>query len=320
MAKTLQEYAEWLDERDDLIWPLPPEPAAPKATPYLKPLEGIRLVLWDVYGTLLHIADGELLHVHPQEIRMQIALEKTIEEFNMWNSMTRKPGAPWEYMLQLYKHAVENLSMAATKRAGDAPHIGSARVWKQILNKLLQREYRYDVGVFGDLDQYTEKIAYFFHASLQGCAAMPHVNAALQALSDGGVRQGLLADAQPFTLVQILRATRRQGTLPPLAKLFSAETSTLSCLEGIRKPSPSFFKTALEKAERLGIAAQQILYIGARLRDDLQIAKQLGLQTALFAGEETSLRASPADMKDPNVKPHRLLTDLQQIRQLLSIG
>ena len=28
---------------------------------------------------------------------MQIALQKTIEEFKMWHSMSRKPGQPWDH-------------------------------------------------------------------------------------------------------------------------------------------------------------------------------------------------------------------------------
>ena len=45
------------------------------------------------------------------ELRMQVALEKTIQEFNMWHSMGRKPGAPWEYMLQQYTQVLSEQEM-----------------------------------------------------------------------------------------------------------------------------------------------------------------------------------------------------------------
>ena len=80
MGKSLEEYADWLDEREDVKFPRPPRVDPPKAAPYVKPLRGIRVVLWDVYGALLRIADGELLVRHPQELRMEIALDKTIKE------------------------------------------------------------------------------------------------------------------------------------------------------------------------------------------------------------------------------------------------
>src|SRR5579863_3648064 len=119
MAKSLQEYADWLDVRETL-WPAAPRPVAPRATPFLKPLKGIRAVTWDVYGTLLSISEGRLLSLSSDPLRMEVALDKTIHEFNMWNSMTRKPGAPWEYMLEQYKGLVAAAQLAASPRPGQA--------------------------------------------------------------------------------------------------------------------------------------------------------------------------------------------------------
>ena len=57
MAKTLIEYAEWLDDRK-LIWPAPPKRVPITAKPSIGPLAGIRAVAFSVYGTLLRISDG----------------------------------------------------------------------------------------------------------------------------------------------------------------------------------------------------------------------------------------------------------------------
>src|SRR5258708_25338746 len=85
MALTIEEYATYLDTRD-LTWPVPPEPNPPKARPHLTPLPGIRAVLWNVYGTLLCISEGELKFEIDNAFIMEVALEKTIHEFKMWNS------------------------------------------------------------------------------------------------------------------------------------------------------------------------------------------------------------------------------------------
>ena len=107
MPKTLLEYADLLDERK-LLWPAPPKVEIVNATPSMKPLEGIRAVTWSIYGTLLRITDGELLFQHPQAIRMEVAIEKTIHEFNMWNSMTRRPGKPADLLLPKYGNILED--------------------------------------------------------------------------------------------------------------------------------------------------------------------------------------------------------------------
>ena len=67
----------------------------------------VRAVLWTVYGTLLSIPPhGELLFQHPQDFVQEMALEKTISEFKMWGSMSRKPGQPADYMREIYRKAV----------------------------------------------------------------------------------------------------------------------------------------------------------------------------------------------------------------------
>lgn len=318
MSKTLGEYVDWLDSRE-LLWPSPPDLVPLKATPSIRPLEGICAVIWNLYGTLIRIADGELLVLHPQQIRMQVALEKTIQEFNMWNSMSRKPGAPWEYMLQQYRKLVEDRQLAGTGRRGDVPEVNLADIWQTLLKRLEKNDYSYDEGFYGDLSELAEKVAYFFHANLQGVAAMPDVVDVLTALVDARVKQGLLADAQPFSLAQSLRAFSRQGTLPPLGKLFDPDLVVLSCREGVRKPSPTLYAAAVQRLAEHGIEPHEALYISSSLRNDLSVARRAGFRTALLANDKASLRLDPRDLKDPQLKPDRLVTALSQIPGLLGI-
>lgn len=318
MPQSLQEYADWLDNRD-LIWPKLPPAEKPKAVPFLKPLGGIRAVTWSVYGTLLRIADGKLLHRHPQELRMQVALEKTIEEFQMWHSMSRKPGAPWKYMLSQYTGVLEQHQLRATKRKGDFPEVNSAHVWRTLIERLMKNGYTWEESVYGDLDEYSVKVAYFFHMRLQGVEATEQAVTALQSVSRAKRMQGLLADAQPFTLIQMLRAFRGQGTLPPLSELFDTECLCLSYQLGLAKPSKSLYESAIKQLARKGVSPQEVLHVGSRLPNDLKLAKQYGMRTALFAGDTASLEASKQALKDPRQKPDRLLTNLGQIGQILGI-
>lgn len=318
MPQSLAEYAEWLSERN-LRWPAPPKFEPIAAAPFLKPLPGIKAIAWDVYGTLLRISDGELLFIHPQTMRMEIALDKTIQEFNMWHSMSRKPGKPWEYMLSLYTKAYDDLRLAGSGRKGDLPEIDAARIWFKILEKLDKNDYQYDVDQYGDLEDLSQKIAYFYHSSLQGWEATAGSAATVTALADAGVRQGLLADGQCFTPTQVLRGLQAEGKLAEPMGLISPDLSTLSFLEGVRKPSKSLYLAAAQRFRDAGFSPDQVLFVGSRLREDLVIAKSLGFRTALFAGEKLSLKATAADLKDPAVKPDRLLTQLIQVRDLLGI-
>ncbi len=315
--KTLQEYAEWLDERK-LLWPAPPKRVPVKAQAYTEPLVGIRGVAFNIYGTLLRISDGELFLRHPQDVRMEIALEKTIKEFGMWNSMTRQPGAPWKGMIVRYERALDELRMAATHGIGEVPEADAVQIWIKMVRLLEHKEYSYDVAQYGPIEQFAEKIAYFFQSSLQGLEAEEGALASITALFQAGIRVGLVADAQRFTQVQMLRAFRRQGTLRSLDELFDPALVTLSYREGVRKPSRSLYEHAVERYRRMGIAASQVLAVGTRLREDLAIAKEVGMRTALLASDGTSLAAKKEDLADPELRPDRLLTSLTQLREIVS--
>jgi FMN phosphatase YigB (HAD superfamily) len=319
MAKSLPEYLDWLRGRSDLIWPKPPAPRPLKATPFLKPLSGIRAVVWAVYGTLLRIDGGRLYHIHPQQLRMQIALEKTIEEFNMWHSMSRKPGAPWEYMLQQYSRLIEEEQLKPTRKKGDQRAIDSCHVWQKVIERLQRNEYQYDVSFYGGVEDLAQKVACFFHANLQGVAPTDAMADTLLRVAGAGLRQGAIDDGQSFTPAQLLHALQQQSAIHSLADLFSSGTITLSSDVHVRKPSLTLFTAGLHPFLKAGLEPQEILYISHRLEDDLAIAKQFGVSTALYAGDAVVCQVQPASVRDPAHKPDRLLTNVSQVSQILGI-
>lgn len=318
MSQTLSEYAEWLEGRG-LTWPKVPKQEPVKASPYSAPLDGIKAITWSIYGTLLHISDGELLFKHPQEIRMEVAIEKTIKEFNMWNSMVRKPGAPWKYMLSQFEELLEEAQLRRVKHSGDVPEVNLGGVWEKLVRRLELKDYKYDDEFYGDEIEFGQKVAYFYHSCLQATAAMKNSAEVLARIASAGIDQALLADAQPFTLDQMLRAFQGSTKLPPLGDLFALSCCTLSFQEGARKPSKSMFISCVERFDKRGIQPEEILHVGSRMKDDLAIAKSTGMRTALFAGDKLSFQASQSEVRDAKIKPDRLVTDLSQLLRVLDI-
>lgn len=318
MAKSIAEYLDWLDGRHELIWPKPPAPKPLNASPSCKPLAGIKVVLWDVYGTLLSIVDGELVHRHRQQVRVQVALEKTIQEFNMWYSMTRKPGQPWEYMLQQYSKLIEDAAMVGNIAKGDTPEIDSAKIWGKILERLEKHEYTWDTGLYGNHVELAEKIAYFFHANQQGVSASPEAAQALEVVLQRGRRQGLLANAQSFTMAQLQRALREQHPDLMLRGLLHANYLQLSTQYGVRVSSPTMQVRVERVLKQAGVLPENALVVSCRLKDHLDIAKKFGFRTALYAADGSACQVNAEDLKNPDLRPDRLLTQLTQISDVLS--
>lgn len=316
MPLSLQQYADYLDTRSDLPWPAPPKATPIKARPHLTRLPQVKAVLWNVYGTLLAIPMGELLFEHPQAFIMGNALDRTVQEFKMWASMSRKPGQPADYLQSQYKQILTEQS-SSTGGGERHPEVQCERVWETILKRLMQKDYKFDASFYGSMNELSRKVAYFFHASLQGTACYDGAAAAVRHVSEAGLSQGLLADGQCFTTVQLQRGLTAQDTEAKLDEWLTDGLLALSCDVRGKKPSERLFRRAVEQLHSRDIAMNEVLHVGSRIQQDVMPAKRLGMLTALFAGDKTSLQATPEQLKEPASRPDVLLTELDQLRDVV---
>jgi FMN phosphatase YigB (HAD superfamily) len=316
MPLSLEQYAASLDPRN-LPWPAPPEVHPAKARPHLKPLPDVRAVVWTVYGTLLAVPGGELFFEHPQKFMMELALDKTLQEFRMWGSMTRKPGQPAEYLKQLFERALSDQRLLPSP-GEKHPEVLAEKVWEDIVKKLMYKEYQWDVGFYGSLNEFTRKLAYFFHASLQGTGACPGAVAALRHVAAAGLLQGWLDNGQCFTAVQLERGLAAEDPAARLDDFFAPDLRVLSHEFRARKPSENLFRQLLGRLGEHGIEADQVLHVGTNIERDIAPARRLGLRTALFAGNQEALRATAEQLKDSASRPSVLLTDLAQIADVIT--
>jgi FMN phosphatase YigB (HAD superfamily) len=316
MPLSLEQYAAYLDSRA-LPWPTVPEPEAAKARPHLRHLRDVRAVLWNVYGTLLAIPGGEVWFSHPQPFAMQVALEKTVQEFKMWGSMTRRPGQPSEYLATIYEQVLLKQKMASGGGNERLPELSSELLWESVIKLLMQKEYRFDAGFFGSLNEFSRKVAYFFHSCLQSTACYPGAADALLRLKSRGLRQGLLGDAQTFTTLQLQRGLAAQMPTLRIEEVLDSDVRFLSCELRGRKPSERIFRKVQTAVTELGLAPEEILHVGNSVARDLVPARRLGFRTALFAGDKSTLQATADQLKDPASRPDVLLTELGQLAEVI---
>ena len=314
MPLSLEQYIERIGERTDLPWPSAPKIDAPKAKPHLTQMP-IKAVLWTIYGTLVAIPQGELLFEHAQDFVTEAALDKLIKEFKMWNSMSRKPGAPAIQMKEAFNKNLTNLLMAGS--GGEKfPEFAVERAWEEILKKL--RDYNFDVLTYGSITDLSKKVAYFYQASIQGAGAYPGAAETIQAVASGGRQQGLLADGQCFTFGQLQRCLKQQVPDLDAVAVFPINLRLISADRKAKKPSETLFKGAAQVLSAQGIRANEVLHVGSNLARDIGPAKKQGFRTALFAGDKNSLAASAEQLKDPAFRPDVMLTELSQVLEVIA--
>lgn len=317
MAPSLKQYAHSLQERLDLVWPKPIPAIGLKAKPGFLRIEGIRCVLWGTYGTLLHVAGGELLLEHPKEFVTGLAFEKTIEEFKMWGSMSRKPGQPSAYLLTIFRSLVFEQRSTLGILGEKYPEWSSKRIWEGVINKLLKKDYVIDRAKYGSISELSEKVSLFYHASLQGVSVYSGASEVLSHLSSLGISQGILGNGQCFTLAQLNWGLQLQGPCD-LDNYIDQSLGILSAQVGGRKPSERLFNAALEAIKAKGYAPHQVLHVGVRMQDDLIGARKVGFKTCLFVGDKSSVEVAMEDLKNPVTRPDALVTDLAQVSQLFA--
>src|SRR5262249_40477737 len=159
------------------------------------------------------------------------------------------------------------------------------------LKKLLQKDYKFDAGFFGSLNEYSRKVAYFFHASLQGTACYPGAAQALRQVAARGLAQGVIADGQCFTTVQLRRGLLQQDPTADWDEWVDAKLCALSYEVREKKPSERLFRQVLNVLAERGLAPDEVLHVGSRVAQDIVPARRLGMKTALFAGDKASLQA-----------------------------
>ena len=144
---------------------------------------------------------------------------------------------------------------------------------------------------------------------------MPGCRDCLESLRESGFYLGLVSNAQFFT----------PELFPALldAKLcdlgFRDELLLFSYHSQHAKPGPLMFERARETLARLGVDSGATLYIGNDMLNDVYAASQVGFRTALFAGDDRSLRLRREDSRLAGISPDLVLTDLRQLLQCLPL-
>ena len=113
------------------------------------------------------------------------------------------------------------------------------------------------------------------------------------------------------------RSRRSQDGSARLDKLLNDGLVVLSCDLRGKKPSDRLFRKALEELQAAGVSPHETLHVGSRMLQDIVPAKRLGMKTALFAGDKTSIQATPEQLKESATRPDVLLTELGQIREVV---
>lgn len=262
--------------------PLKPIPTDRSSMPV--DLSTIRCVLFDVYGTLFISGSGDVGTA--AALDRQDALDAALAACGWSDTVS----------VESITHWIRRHHAVSREQGIEFPEVDICAVWRDVL----EEAGRVDVS-----EQDVRHLAVEYEARVNPVWPMPGLWRALRAVASQGLRMGIISNAQFYT--------------PLLFPAFSGIMVTESgfdpslCLWsyacGEAKPARKLFQRALDILGTEGIAPDEVLYIGNDMRNDIWPAATLGCRTALFAGDQRSLRLRADDPCCADVQPDGVLTD-----------
>ena len=271
-------------------------------TPELNPLPDVKAVLFDIYGTLLISAAGD------------ITLQTGMSSEDAFQAALIACGVPTDgaasITVDLLRSTIDQHKALAMQQGSESPEVDIVDVWRDVLK---------DLGDKADLP--TEqlrgidagRLATEYEVRTNPVWPMPDFTPCLSDLRDRGLLLGVISNAQEMTpalFPALIDSSLNELGFDPQLQFFSFEFKE-------SKPGRRMFDAAVAELKERGIAPAETLFIGNDMLNDVWAAARSGFRTVLFAGDARSLRQREDKPECRNCRPDAVITELSQLSQCL---
>jgi putative hydrolase of the HAD superfamily len=289
-----------LERISDLSEPLKPIPTG--YADHIEKLSDIKSVIFDVYGTLLISASGDLG-----------VTQKTDNESAFRESLSSAGIS--HYLKQAYINGSDLLLSRIQEyhdkhkvTGEDHPEVDIREIWAEVFENLSQSTLIKDEITNHQL----LRVAIEYECRINPTWPMPGLAKILRHLFQHNFILGIVSNAQFYT--PLLFETYLGQELTDLG--FQDDLCFWSFEQRIAKPSVDFYKILKERLKTdYDIESSEVLYIGNDILNDIMPASKLGFHTALFAGDKRSLRLRLENGQCKGVKPDIIINRLMQLTE-----
>lgn len=267
----------------------------------LSRLEGIRAVVFDVYGTLFSSGAGDISLAG--EVSNAQLINETLADNGIF--IDQDEGDP---ALDARLH--DTIRAHQEKRQSDGvefPEVEIRSVWKDFL-KDINPGLEKSESASPDI----ETLVVDYERRVNPIRIMPDLRDLVDFLKNKQLVTSIISNAQFYT--PLLFNAYFGKSLNELGFCEECSVWSYKLLEG--KPSQILYKRAASNLlDHHGITPEQVLYVGNDMRNDIWPAQAIGFNTALFSGDQLSLRRRDDDPDCKDVVPTIEITRLMQIAE-----
>lgn len=276
------------------------EPIPAGVEPQLLKLDGIKAVIFDVYGTLFISGSGDVGTATATD--SSVALNEALEAGG-WNLRSQEAGSVGKTIL---KQEILNQHTRAKERGIAAPEVEIRQIWSEVIGSLVEKQL---ISGEGEL----ELLAVEYESRVNPVYPMPELRETIKKIRSEKYHLGIVSNAQFYT-PHIFQAFLNAS----VADLgFDEKLCVWSYQELRGKPDDMLFLKLLRNAAEYDIKAEQMLYVGNDMLNDIWTASICGLKTCLYAADKRSLRLRENIPACANLQPDAVVTSLSQVLRLI---
>lgn len=271
-------------------------------------IAGIKAVLFDIYGTLIISASGD---IGSSSWKGQSAIE-VLREFKISVSDKLSTEALGLHVVHCFEDSIINSHQISREQGLPHPEVDIIDIWKTVLEAMKKDELISNIPE----DLPWHKFALSFELYNNAVYPMPSMIETLQSIHKKGLPLGIVSNAQYFTPM-ILKHFFEVNTFCDPLPLFHERLQIYSFECGRAKPDVYLYELMARHLIELGLTPQECLYVGNDMLNDISPASEVGFKTVLYAGDERSLRLRENHPRCIDCKPDRSITSLPQLLNII---
>lgn len=273
----------------------------------LNSIQGIRCVAFDFYGTMFMSGVGDIGIDEEQQEESEGFFREALKSSG-FTILEKSAGIKG---LEILKQVLEQTISQAQNNGIPYPEPEIREVWQQALSGLSKRSL-----IGGKINQQSvNRFAIEFEFRINNIWPVPDLEVILNRLLQKNLKLGIISNSQFYTPIAF-EAFMGQS---PKAFGFDSDLLVWSFATGRKKPDTDFYQVFVDRLPEKHLKPEQVLYVGNDIRKDIEPAKSLGIRTALFVGDQRSIRHKLKELQTEAYHPDLVIDNLSQISACLNL-
>ena len=299
----MEEFINHLMPFLEKIQPIDIKPTGAKAR--FQKSNDIKALIFDIYGTLIISASGDIMQSTYNANMFKEALLQS-------GYQIRVPISELMAIHSIFKNEVGIAKQKAIDGGTPFPELNIVEVWEKTLaraegNGLISSENAIDIKLF----------VFIFELQSNRVWPMPGMMDLLNGLRSKGYPLGIVSNAQFYTPVIMNYFMSKEVKEDEFLDGFEKDLSVFSYKMLKGKPDTAVYEALLEPLKKRGLKPEQVLFVGNDMLKDIYASSRVGFKTCFYAGDQRAYRIREDHPEASKIKPDFVITELKQLLEIV---